>query len=107
MRLKFLAVFLVLTGTGFSQSFTGTIDGYWLYNFARPTNDVNIYRAFDFREQRFALNYGELALEYKPNKVGFRTDVGFGDAADIVDSPEQSDEWRHIQQAFVMLGTDK
>jgi hypothetical protein len=44
----------------------------------------NPYRAFDVRDQSFALQYGEIAIDYKPNNVGFRADVGFGDAADIV-----------------------
>jgi len=110
MRLRFLAVSLVVfalsMGTGFSQTFTGTLDGYYSYNFNKPivggvrTNDL---RAFDTRDRSFSFNYGEIAVEYKPNNVGVHVDVGFGDAAEIVHKgePAGADIWRHIQQAYV------
>jgi len=114
MRLRFLALSLVVlafsTGTAFSQTFTGTIDGYWSYNFNKPqvaAGRVNNFRAFDIHDQSFSLNYGELAIDYKPNKVGVRADIGFGDAADIVHATEPAGQnlWRHIQQAYI-TGTE-
>jgi len=114
MRFRFLAGFLVVfalsTGTGFSQTFTGTLDGYWSYNsnqpnYGTPLKRTNDYRAFDIRDQSFALNYGELAVDYKPNNVGVRVDIGFGDAAEVVNSGE-ANIWRHIQQAYI-TGTHK
>src|SRR5262245_7268328 len=83
MRLRFLAVslvvFAVATGTGFSQTFTGTMDGYYSFNFNKPVvggQRVNDLRAFDTRDQSFSLNYGELAVDYKPNNVGVHADIG-------------------------------
>jgi len=122
MRLRFLAVSLVVcalsTGIGFSQTFTGTLDGYYGYNFNKPQwaakpgdplQRVNDLRAFDTRDQSFSFSYGELAVDYKPNDVGIRVDIGFGDAADIVHASEPGDKnlWRHIQQAYVTAGKDK
>ena len=121
MRLRFLVVSLLLVltaGTGYAQTFTGTIDGYWSYNTNTPNFDPsdpltglnlerrNPYRAFDVRDQSFALQYGEIAIDYKPNNVGFRADIGFGDAADIVNS-SGSATWRHIQQAYITATKDK
>jgi hypothetical protein len=116
MRLRFLAVSLVVfaltTGVGFSQTFTGTLDGYYSYNFNKPIvvgGRINDYRAFDTRDQSFSFNYGELAIDYKPNNVGVRVDLGIGDAADIVHAAEPGDKnlWRHIQQAFMTVTVDK
>jgi len=110
MRLRLLAVFLVVfvlsTGTGYSQTFTGLLDGYWSYNFNKPNlggSRTNDFRAFDTRDQSFSLNYGEIAVDYKPNNVGIRADIGFGDAADIVHAAEPGGQnlWRHIQQAYI------
>ena len=55
MRLRLLAVFLVVfalfTGTGFSQTFTGTVDGYYSYNTNKP-NTAAAGRTNDFRADR-------------------------------------------------------
>jgi hypothetical protein len=107
MRLRFLVVSMIVlalsAGTGYAQTFTGTIDGYWSYNSNTPVKAgqrVNVGRAFDLYDQAFSLNYGELAVDYKPNNVGIRVDVGFGDAAEVVHSNEVN-IWRHIQQAYI------
>jgi hypothetical protein len=106
MRFHFLVVsaiiWILFTGTGFAQTFTGTLDGYWSYNTNTPAFQLNSFRAFDIHDQAFSLNYGELAVAYKPKDVGFRVDVGFGDAADIVlRNTGDSQTWRHIQQAYL------
>ena len=107
MRLRFLVVSMIVlalsAGTGYAQTFTGTIDGYWSYNGNTPVQGgqrVNVGRAFDLYDQAFSLNYGELAVDYKPNNVGLRVDVGFGDAAEVVHYNEVN-IWRHIQQAYI------
>jgi hypothetical protein len=109
-----LVVFALLAGTGFSQTFSGTIDGYWSYNFNKPRvgpdlERTNDFRAFDFRDQTFSLNYAELAIDYKPNNVGVRVDIGIGDTADVVHGAEPAgkDLWRHVQQAYVTMSKDK
>ena len=113
MRLRFLVVSMIVlalsAGTGYAQTFTGTLDGYWSYNGNTPVvggQRVNFNRAFDVYDQAFSFNYGELAVDYKPNNVGFRVDVGFGDAAEVVHYNE-TNIWRHIQQAYITGGTGK
>jgi len=107
MRLRFLVVSMIVLAlsavTGYAQTFTGTVDGYWSYNGNTPIvggERVNVGRAFDLYDQAFSLNYGELAIDYKPNNVGVRVDVGFGDAAEVVHYNEVN-IWRHIQQAYI------
>ena len=88
---RFLVVFLLLAGTGFSQTFVGTVDGYFGYNLNKPQSHRNLYRNFDFKHNQFSLNYAEIAIEQKPGDtmpVGFRADVGFGDAATWVHAAE-------------------
>jgi hypothetical protein len=111
MRLRLLVVSLVVlvlsAGTGYAQTFTGMVDGYWNYASNKPKDpNTSQFRAFDVRNESFALNYAELAVDYKPNNFGVRVDVGFGDAADIVNASGSS-TWRHIQQAYITAGKEK
>jgi hypothetical protein len=106
MRFHFLVVsaviWILFTGTGYAQTFTGTLDAYASYNTNTPAFRLNSFRAFDIHDQTFSMNYGELAIEYKPKDVGFRVDVGFGDAADVViRNTGDSQTWRNIQQAYL------
>jgi hypothetical protein len=113
MRLRFFVVslllaFLLLGGTAFSQTFTGLFDGYYAFNFNKPANQFNTERAFDINHQMFSLNYAELSIEQKPKPVGFRFDLGFGDAASIVNSTEPAGViYQHVQQAYLSLNRDK
>src|SRR5215471_14705255 len=118
MRLRSVAVsllfiFLLFTGTAFSQTFTGLFDGYYGYNFNKPASQNNQFingsasRAFDVNSQMFSLNYAELAVEQKASPVGYRFDFGFGDTARVVNSSEPSTaDLQHIQQAFVTVKKD-
>ena len=113
MVLRFLLVFLLLAGTAFSQTtFTGTLDGYYSGNFNKPPSRTNVLRAFDINHNEFSLNYAELAIEQKAAPVGFRVDLGFGDAARIVNAAEPACAgatttsssctfYQHLQQAYV------
>jgi hypothetical protein len=104
-----MIVLALSAGTGYAQTFTGMVDGYWSYNGNTPISGgqrVNVGRAFDLYDQAFSLNYGELAVDYKPNNVGIRADIGFGDAAEVVHYNE-TNIWRHIQQAYLTAGKGK
>ena len=109
-RLGFVVVaFLLMAGTGFTQNFVGTLDGYYGYNFNKPGSGKNLYRNFDINHNQYSLNYAELSIEQKPGPVGYRADIGFGDAATLVHSgePAGADIYRYLQQAYVSAARNK
>src|SRR5687768_4713130 len=90
---------------------TGFIDAYYGYNF----NQVDpLFRTFDVQHNTFSLSLAEVAFS-KPvtpdSRVGFRVDLDFGKTADLVAAfePESngSEIYKHLQQAYVSLLTDK
>jgi len=109
MRLRFitvslLLVFLLLSGSAFAQTFTGLFDGYYAFNLNKPKNQTNSMRAFDLNHQQFSLNYAEVSVEQKPKTVGYRFDLGFGDAATVVNSTQPAGVmYQHVQQAYVSV----
>ncbi|MBI4474930.1 MAG: porin [Acidobacteria bacterium] len=107
--MRFLLVFLLMAGTGLAQSFTGFIDGYYGYNFNKPASRKNLYRNFDFNHNQFSLNYAELAVEQKPSPIGFRADIGFGDAAKAVHAAEPAgpDVYQYLQQIYLSAAHKK
>jgi hypothetical protein len=112
MRARFLVVFLLMAGTGFSQTFVGSFDGYYGYNFNKPGSRKNLYRNFDFNHNQFSLNYAEISVEQKPSSstpVGFRADVGFGDTATWIHAgePAGADVFRYLQQAYASASRGK
>lgn len=77
-------------------------DGYIGHNFNRPANRTNQLRNFDVSSDQFNLNYSELVLERAADPLGFRVDLGFGQAADMVQADEPAGSmFRHLQQAYV------
>ncbi len=85
---------------------SGFIDGYYGYNFNKPAGRVNVLRNFDTRSNQFALNLAELVIEKKPDplnsRVGFRLDLDYGPATDLVHATEPGgkDVYKVIQQAY-------
>ena len=85
---------------------SGFIDGYYSYNFNKPAGRVNVLRNFDTRSNQFALNLAEIVIEKKPNplnsRVGFRLDLDYGPATDLVHASEPggSQVYKVIQQAY-------
>lgn len=79
------------------------LDGYYGYNFNRPAGRANQLRNFDVGSNQFNLNYAEVVLERPVEPLGFRLDLGFGQAADLVHATEPSGigVFRHLQQAYV------
>lgn len=107
--MRFLLILLLMPVTGFSQTFTGFIDGYYGYNFNKPASRKNLYRNFDFNHNQFSLNYAELAIEYKPAPFGFRADLGLGDAAKAIheNEPAGPEVYQHIQQIYLSAARKK
>jgi hypothetical protein len=85
---------------------SGFIDGYYSYNFNKPAGRTNVLRNFDTRHNQFALNLAEIVFEKKPDpsnsRVGFRLDLDFGPATDLVHASEPggSEVYKVIQQAY-------
>ena len=84
---------------------TGFVDAYYGYNFNRPTIDTQL-RNFDTKHNQFSLNLAEIALEKKPtpdNRLGYRMDLDFGPATDIVHSfePGGLNTFRHLEQGYL------
>jgi len=81
---------------------TGFVDTYYAYKFNK-TNDL--YRNFDSVHNSFSLNLIEVALEKKPTntlRVGFRTDLDYGPAADTFSAADPSKgSGLVLEQAYV------
>jgi hypothetical protein len=85
--------------------FSGLIDGYYSHNFNNPASGFNTLRNFDVKSRSFALNMVEFSMFHDPEPVGFRVDLGFGRAWDIVHAtdPGRPDIVRYFPQAYVSL----
>jgi putative OmpL-like beta-barrel porin-2 len=84
--------------------FSGLIDGYYSFNANHPASQNNQLRNFDLKANQFSLNMAKLSLEHLPDPVGFRVDLGFGRAFDLIHSGEQAPEiFRYLEQVYVSL----
>ncbi len=85
---------------------SGFVDGYYSYNFNKPAGRTNVLRNFDTRNNQFALNMAEIVFEKKPDpsnsRLGFRLDLDFGPATDLVHASEPGgrEVYKVIQQAY-------
>ena len=110
-------VFAALAVPGFAQSpapaappvwsaggidFSGLVDGYYSLNFNHPASRTNQLRNFDVMANQFSLSMAKLVMEHSADPVGFRVDLGFGKAFDLVNGAEASPAaFRNIEQAYV------
>src|SRR5262249_29902117 len=88
-----------------STEISGFVDAYYGYNFNHPGVDTQL-RNFDTKSSQFSLNMAKVVLEKKPvadSRLGFRTDLAFGPATEIVHASEPggADVFRHIEQAYL------
>ena len=83
-------------------SFSGLVDGYYNLNFNHPASRYNQLRNFDVQANQFSLNMAKLTMEHAAEPVGFRVDLGFGKAFDLVHGGETAPSAvRNLQQAYV------
>ncbi len=87
-------------------SVSGFVDAYYSRNFDTPASRTNKLRNFDVPEDQFNLSLAEIVLQKKALPVGFRIDVDFGTANDIVQgiAPYGTTPYStltNIQQAYV------
>jgi len=85
-----------------SITFSGMIDGYYSFNFNHPESGTNNLRNFDVKANQFSLNMAKVTLEHTPDPVGFRLDLGFGRAFDMIHAAETAPSvFRNIEQAYI------
>ena len=86
-----------------------TVDGYYAYNFNRPTDRLNQLRAFDQSHNSFSLNQATIVLERAPNvetgrRFGARVDLQFGQATQATQGSSANESrpeiYRSIFQAY-------
>jgi hypothetical protein len=85
-------------------SVTGSVDVNYNYNFNTPASMVNGYRNFDVKENQFNINLAKITLQKNASPVGFRIDVGYGQAMDLVNSNANlgsQPSLRNIEQAYI------
>lgn len=96
---------------GFFQEATlnFTLDGYYGYNFNRPTGHVNLLRAYDVLSNSFSLNQAAVIFERaaKPaagKRFGLRLDVQYGQATETLQGSAANEPrpqaYRPIFQAY-------
>ncbi len=82
--------------------FSGLIDGYYNLNFNHPASQNNQLRNFDVKANQFSLNMAKLTMEHAAEPLGFRMDLGFGRAFEMVHGAEAAPSvFRNIEQAYV------
>src|SRR5438094_2453136 len=84
---------------------TSFVDTYYSYNFNKPPGDTQL-RNFDTKHNQLSINLVEVALEQKPtskSRLGFRADLDFGPATDIVHAAEPggADVFKIFQQGYL------
>jgi hypothetical protein len=79
---------------------SGIADVYYSKNFAHPITRKNQLRNFDVAENQFTLSQVEVVLQRKAEPAGFRVDLDYGAANDIV-QPAGASSLSTIQQAFL------
>lgn len=65
-------------------SVSGFIDAYYSRNFASPASRTNKLRNFDIPENQIDLSLAEIVLQKKAAPIGFRADIDYGTANDVV-----------------------
>lgn len=84
--------------------FSGLVDGYYGLNFNHPASRMNQLYNFDVKANQFSLNMAKVSMEHTPDPIGFRVDLGFGRAFDIIHSTEKAPEiFRYLEQAYVSV----
>jgi len=116
LLLSFL-LFIGLLGNNFAQnadttksnnqiSITGMVDVYFSKNFNNPASHINDYRNFDVTENQFDINLAKVTFQKTANPLGFRVDLGFGHAMDLINSDANlgyEKSLRNVEQAYLTV----
>jgi len=94
------------TDSSQAVSFSGFVDANYSWNFASPDSRTNKLRNFDIPEHQVNLSLAELVIQKKAQPIGFRADIDFGTANDVVQgiAPYGTTPYNtltNIQQAYL------
>ena len=80
----------------------GFVDCYLSQNIASPESRTNKLRAFDVRSGQFDVSMAKVSLQRPAEPVGFRLELAFGSATDIVHTVDGSVDqtYKYIHQAY-------
>lgn len=84
-------------------SITGMFDMYYSKNFNDPASHINGYRNFDVTENQFDINLAKVVIQKPASPIGFRVDLAFGHAMDLVNSDASlgyEKSLRNLEQAY-------
>jgi len=83
-------------------TFSGQVDGYFGLNFNHPSSDMNDLYNFDSRSDTPDINLAKITAQHDPDPLGFRFDLGFGKAFQIMHATETAPKFfDHVEQMFV------
>lgn len=79
-------------------------DGYASLNFNHPANGVNQLYNFDVKANQAHLSMAKFGMEKPSGVLGFRVDVGAGNAFDLISASDKAPEaMKYLEQVFVEL----
>ncbi|HUX60055.1 MAG TPA: outer membrane beta-barrel protein, partial [Ignavibacteriaceae bacterium] len=111
--IMFLGLNFLLSTSNFAQTkdtssdplqITGMVDVYFSKNFNNPASHINDFRNFDVTENQFDINLAKVTIQKTASPVGFRLDLGFGHAMDLVNSDASlgyEKSLRNVEQAYL------
>lgn len=85
---------------------SGFIDTSYTYSFNAPDSRTNTARVFDTQANNFNVQAAEVVLERLPpdkGGVGFRTDLFFGEDAEVITPTGSTRDEFDLQQAYISL----
>ena len=89
-----------------STNISGSVDGYYGYDFEHPADRQAGLRVFDNYQNQFSLNLAELVISRTPDKdtpLGYNLTFGYGNAINIVNGSEPGGIGfdRNVEQAYI------
>lgn len=85
---------------------SGFVDTSYTYTFGSPDSRVNAARVFDTEANNFNVQAAEVVLEKLPPEeggVGFRTDLYFGQDAEVITPTGSTRDQFDLEQAYIQL----
>jgi hypothetical protein len=91
--------------------FSGFLDGYYGYNFNRPSiaanNQTNDLYNFDDKADQFSLSAAKLTMNHDPDPVGVHADLVFGRTNDLMHPASDKNTDSYLEQAFISFKPPK